>query len=170
VTYAPILGIVRAMATCRFVEDTERPGLAPQIAALEAVLEPNPWGEDSLRGTLELPGTLLAVTEDSDGQILSYCLLQRVLDEASVLQVGTALAFQRQGLARKLIRFCCDRLRALAVTMLWLEVRAHNTAALALYEQLGFVKTGVRTRYYPPIVPGDPEEDALVLCLTLAPA
>jgi ribosomal-protein-alanine N-acetyltransferase len=162
--------MVRAMVTCRFIEDEQRPGLAPQVAALEAVLEPHPWGEDSLRNTLLRPETLLAVSEAPDGQLRSYCLMQRVLDEATILQVGTDPAFQRQGLARQLIQACCDRLRTLEVATLWLEVRAHNTPALALYEQLGFVKTGVRPRYYPPIVPGESEEDALVLSLSIPPA
>lgn len=154
----------------RLVSDAERPLLASQVAALEAVLEPHPWGEDSLRSTLDQPQTLLAVIEDPHSAILSYCLIQSVLDEATLLQVGTAHAAQRQGLARTLILFCADTLGAQGCQTLWLEVRASNTAARALYQQLGFVQTGVRTRYYPPLVPGAPEEDALLLSLPLRPS
>ncbi len=156
------------MVTCRFITEAERPALAPPLAALEAELEPHPWGEDSLRRTLAQPETQLAVLEDLDGTIRSYCLMQQVLDEATILQVGTARAAQRQGLAKRLLGFCHATLRALGCRTLWLEVRAHNAPAIALYHQLGFAKTGVRPRYYPPLTPGGPEEDALVFCLSLA--
>ena len=91
------------------------------------------------------------------------------MDEATILQVGTARAAQRQGLAKKLLGYCHATLRALGCRTLWLEVRAHNAPAIALYHQLGFAKTGVRPRYYPPIVPGESEEDALVLSLSIPP-
>jgi ribosomal-protein-alanine N-acetyltransferase len=49
------------------------------------------------------------------------------------------------------------------VQELFLEVRASNRAALALYLSLGFSQTGRRPRYYI-----DPVEDALLLTLRLA--
>ena len=39
-----------------------------------------------------------------------------------------------------------------------LEVRSSNTAAIRLYEEYGFVKTGIRKGYY------DNKEDALIMC------
>ena len=38
-----------------------------------------------------------------------------------------------------------------------LEVRASNSAAIALYEQLGFKRVGIRARYY------DSVEDAILM-------
>ena len=42
-----------------------------------------------------------------------------------------------------------DRLLAIAGTdTVYLEVRTDNVPAIALYESVGFVKMGVRKRYY----------------------
>lgn len=48
---------------------------------------------------------MLAVAEDEDesGRLLGYCLIQQVLDEATVLQMGTAPSAQRQGIAGRLL-------------------------------------------------------------------
>jgi ribosomal-protein-alanine N-acetyltransferase len=48
--------------------------------------------------------------------------------------------------------------RAAGVHDATLEVRRSNTAAIRLYERLGFHVEGVRTNYY-----SEPSEDALIL-------
>ncbi|MNR57792.1 ribosomal-protein-alanine N-acetyltransferase [compost metagenome] len=48
---------------------------------------------------------------------------------------------------------------------LWLEVRASNRAAIALYEDLGFNEVTVRRNYYPS---ANGREDAIVMALPLA--
>ncbi|MCR2392783.1 ribosomal-protein-alanine N-acetyltransferase, partial [Salmonella enterica] len=47
---------------------------------------------------------------------------------------------------------------------LWLEVRASNQAAIALYEDLGFNEVTVRRNYYPS---AHGREDAIVMALPL---
>jgi ribosomal-protein-alanine N-acetyltransferase len=49
---------------------------------------------------------------------------------------------------------------------LWLEVRASNTRARALYRRRGFAEVGVRKAYYPAPVR---REDAVVMSLAMAP-
>jgi ribosomal-protein-alanine N-acetyltransferase len=46
----------------------------------------------------------------------------------------------------------------------WLEVRAGNQEAQALYRRHGFVVTGVRPKYYPA---REGREDAVLMSLTL---
>jgi len=46
----------------------------------------------------------------------------------------------------------------LGVRYLTLEVRASNTPAIALYQSLGFIKVGIRKKYYE-----DNQEDALLM-------
>jgi len=50
------------------------------------------------------------------------------------------------------------------VLTLWLEVRASNLGAIALYEQLEFNEVSVRRNYYPT---AEGREDALIMALTL---
>lgn len=144
--------------------------LIAALAQLESLLLPHPWGEASLTSTLAQPGIVLAVAEDEGGRLLAYCLIQQVLDEATVLQMGTAPCAQRQGIAGRLLSLGLTALQASGCVTLWLEVRASNTAARALYRRLGFVVETVRKRYYPALVPGEPDEDALVMRRPLDPA
>ena len=57
-----------------------------------------------------------------------------------------------------------DRAPALlGAEQIFLEVRAGNRAAIALYETSGFAAIGRRIAYYPPTHPQAPREDALVM-------
>jgi ribosomal-protein-alanine N-acetyltransferase len=152
------------------VAASESTALLPAVAELEATLLPHPWGQDSLGSTLAQAGTLLAVAEDPSSRLLSYCVIQQICDEATVLQVGTARAAQGQGLASRLLQQCIEQLSTTGCVTLWLEVRAGNAAAIGLYQRLGFVTETVRKRYYPPLLPGAPDEDAWVMRYNFSPA
>lgn len=69
--------------------------------------------------------------------------------EAEIHTIGVTKAWQHKGIGRamlvELLRRADER-RA----PVYLEVRADNDAAIALYEQYGFSKLGIRPRYYQP--------------------
>lgn len=48
-----------------------------------------------------------------------------------------------------LLEHLIDELEKRGVVTLWLEVRASNAAAIALYESLGFNEATIRRNYYP---------------------
>jgi len=65
--------------------------------------------------------------------------------EYEVHTIGVDPAYQGQGIGRELL----DRLLAIADGgTVFLEVRTDNEPAIGLYESAGFVKMGVRKRYY----------------------
>jgi ribosomal protein S18 acetylase RimI-like enzyme len=76
---------------------------------------------------------------------------------AHLMNVYTNSKYRRQGIARTLLteflRLIPDETENIA-----LEVRQSNSAAIALYEQFGFEKKGVRKRFY-----RSPVEDADVM-------
>lgn len=82
--------------------------------------------------------------------------------DADLLTIATAPAARRRGVARLMLRELIGRARAAGCGALLLEVRASNAAAQALYVSEGFVRIGMRRRYYTA-----PVEDALVMRLTL---
>lgn len=69
-------------------------------------------------------------------------------DEAELIRIAVAPEARRQGLARKLMeaseRFLLDD----GIDNLYLEVRASNTAARALYEAMGWKLQRLRKAYY----------------------
>jgi len=72
--------------------------------------------------------------------------------------------YQRQGLGRALLEYIISELENRGIATLWLEVRASNQAAIALYESLGFNEATIRRNYYPA---KDGREDAIVMALPL---
>ena len=65
--------------------------------------------------------------------------------EYEVHTIGVDLAFQGQGIGRRLL----DELLNFADGgVVYLEVRTDNEAAIALYRSVGFARIGLRRRYY----------------------
>ena len=70
--------------------------------------------------------------------------------------------YRRLGIGRALLdRILAEGKRA-EISCAFLELRAGNTAALALYEDCGFRVTARRSKYY-----SEPVEDALVMIVQL---
>ena len=66
--------------------------------------------------------------------------------------------------ARELLEHLIETLETRGVLTLWLEVRASNHAAIALYESLGFNEATIRRNYYPT---AEGREDAIVMALPI---
>ncbi|EPF20695.1 MULTISPECIES: ribosomal protein S18-alanine N-acetyltransferase [Cedecea] len=101
---------------------------------------------------------------DVDGKMAAFAVTQVVLDEATLFNIAVDPAYQRQGLGRALLEHLIQELEKRDVFTLWLEVRASNLAARALYESLGFNEATVRRNYYPA---KEGREDAIIMALPL---
>jgi len=97
-------------------------------------------------------------------QVAGFAITQIVLDEATLFNIAIDPAFQRQGLGRKLLEDVIEKLEQREIVTLWLEVRASNSKAIALYESLGFNEVSVRRNYYPA---AQGREDAIMMALIL---
>ena len=80
---------------------------------------------------------------------VGYYLAQQVLDECHLHNIAIAPDFQRRGFARQLLQDLGQQAVARQCREILLEVRASNTAAIALYEHSGFRYQGSRPGYYP---------------------
>lgn len=120
------------------------PADLPALAALEQAALPDPWTPAQLAGELAQPITRALLAGDGT-QPLGYALGRVVAGEAEVLRVAVHPAHRRQGLGRALLRALHA---ACAAEEVFLEVRAGNTAAIALYEAEGYARVGRRPGYY----------------------
>lgn len=77
-----------------------------------------------------------------------YAAFRLGLDEAELLRVAVAPECRRAGIGRALVAAGLAHLAALGLDSCHLEVRAGNDPALALYAGLGFLRVGLRPRYY----------------------
>ncbi|MBQ7597255.1 MAG: ribosomal protein S18-alanine N-acetyltransferase [Clostridia bacterium] len=131
----------------------------PSLAALEAQCFSVPWSENALRAELENEHAHFFVAELC-GEICGYVGLHILLDEGYLCNLAVAEAFRRRGVGKALMSAAIDCCKAQGCAFLSLEVRPSNTAAVRLYEALGFSKRGERTHFYTL-----PDEDALILTL-----
>lgn len=99
-----------------------------------------------------------------DNQHVGHGVINQVLDEAHLLNIAIAVKQQGQGLGLQLLGYLMQRASERGCVECFLELRASNRAAYALYERFGFNEIGRRRDYYPAL---DGHEDALVMACTL---
>lgn len=97
--------------------------------------------------------------------LIGYFVAMKGVDEVHLLNITVAPAFQGQGWAPLMLEALSGWSRGQNAQWLWLEVRASNLRALAIYERHGFRRVGVRKGYYP--AEGHAREDAVVMSLRL---
>ena len=145
-----------------------RPATSQDVSAIVAVQRKNPqaaqWRECDYVRLAEEPGGVLLVAEDAAGQVLGFAAAQCVGDEAELQNLAVDPDRQRQGVGQGLLRGVHCRLGAAETKRVYLEVRASNQPALALYQSSGYAVVGRRQDYYPA-----PREDALVLSAAISP-
>ena len=131
------------------------------VAAIEAIIQPqDAWGYQTIIELLAQDSIDLFVVYQID-KVVSYCLYQVVFEQAEILRIGTHPDYQRQGIASRIFTGLNKALEANQVESLLLEVRADNTAAIALYEQQGLAVIHTRKGYYQ--IPHRPAIDALIM-------
>jgi ribosomal-protein-alanine N-acetyltransferase len=140
-----------------------RPADLAALAVLEAECFTHPWTEAQIAEEISVapPGGVF-VLEGCSGTaaagICAYCAFRLVLDEMHVMNVAVAPGARRRGLARRLVGFALRRAARGGARRAFLELRAGNREAFALYQSLGFRPLSRRREYYQ-----QPVEDALVL-------
>ena len=128
-----------------------------ELCRIEHEAFSDPWSIEMLREELCNPLSIYIGIREGD-KLLGYAGMQIILDEGHIHNVAVSHDFRRQGIARRLT----DRLLEIAeehvLSVMFLEVRESNTAAIALYESLGFDTVGHRQSYY-----RNPQENALLM-------
>lgn len=98
-------------------------------------------------------------------QPIAFALCRQVLDEVELLLCAAHPDHRRAGLGRQIIQAVVDVARSRNAVRLFLEVRASNNSARALYAACGMQQQGVRKSYYRTVT-GEPL-DAITLGLSL---
>jgi ribosomal-protein-alanine N-acetyltransferase len=119
-----------------------------------------PWPERSFNYEVnENPAARCWVAE-VDGRITAMLVMWLIVDEAHIATLATHPGFRRQGIGERLLLTALAAAREEGARRAFLEVRAGNLGAQALYKKYGFSVDGVRPRYYK-----DNNEDAILMSL-----
>jgi [ribosomal protein S18]-alanine N-acetyltransferase len=134
------------------------------VLRVENLCYPNPWSREIFERELRADWSNLVVIdpEDESGQTIGHICYWVVHDELHILNVSVDPDHRRKGLARQMLTVALEVCTEQRLQYVTLEVRVSNTAAITLYESLGFRSIGRRKNYY-----SDNREDALVLALVL---
>ncbi|MBQ8654267.1 MAG: ribosomal protein S18-alanine N-acetyltransferase [Clostridia bacterium] len=128
------------------------------VAAIEAATFPTPWSEADFERELTTNAVARYLVAEKDGQVIGFAGAWVILDESHVTNIAIAQAHRGCGYGRALTAELMQYLSNLGAAYATLEVRKSNLTAQNLYQSLGFIKLGVRKRYYE-----DNNEDALLM-------
>lgn len=126
----------------------------PRCVELEKQLfgDEDPWSERAFAAELD-EGHYYLGAYTGDGELIGYAGLamagREPHHEASVHNIGVDPAWQGNGIGRLLLRGLLERADAEGYPV-YLEVRTDNAPAIGLYQAHGFVRIGLRRRYYQP--------------------
>ncbi len=121
--------------------------MAAQIAELERICFSDPWSEELLCESIRHPLYRFPVVCDG-AKVLGYGGMFLTLPEAQIANIAVASEARRRGIGTGLLRALCSEAEAAGAEVIFLEVREHNTGAIALYEKEGFTRVGMRRNYY----------------------
>jgi ribosomal-protein-alanine N-acetyltransferase len=94
--------------------------------------------------------------------LAGYIVARLGADELHINNVAVREGYRRSGIGRDLLTRILAEGKLLGVPTAFLELRAGNAGALALYEKCGFRVASRRKNYY-----SEPVEDALVMIIQL---
>jgi len=127
------------------------------VAAVEAATFPTPWSRDAFDSEMRNVAARYLVAE-KEGKVIGYAGAWIILDESHITNIAVLKEERGQGIGRRLTEGLIQYLSNLGAAYATLEVRKSNEVAQNLYKSLGFIKLGVRKRYYE-----DNGEDALIM-------
>ncbi len=117
------------------------------------------WTAETFLSELNSPLNILC-TDERSGKITGFALGRIAADEAELFQIAVLPTFRRQGIALKLMRGLHAEMKRRGAAACFLEVRSRNSAAIALYEKIGYEYLARRKNYYP-------DDDALIYKILL---
>lgn len=133
-----------------------------EVFAVERASYQFPWSEGIFRDCLRVGYVCRVLALES--RVIGYGVMSVGAGEAHILNLCVSDAYRCRGLGRRMLVYLLERGATAGMSEAFLEVRPSNTAAIRLYQAIGFEQVGMRRGYYQAV---GGREDAAVLRLTL---
>lgn len=133
----------------------------PAVSQIDKLSFTMPWPEHSFH--YEVAENRVArcfVAETEDHRIAAMIVSWIIVDEMHIATIATHPDFRRQGIGERILHDALIDGRDVGAHLAFLEVRASNEVAQAMYRKFGFRASGKRPRYY-----RDNNEDAILMTL-----
>jgi ribosomal-protein-alanine N-acetyltransferase len=119
-----------------------------------------PWPERSFKFEVSENPASRGWVAEMDGHIAGMLVLWLLVDEAHIATIAVHPEFRRQGIGERILIETLRAAYAEGARRAFLEVRAGNGVAQAMYRKYGFEVSGLRPHYYK-----DNGEDAVLMAL-----
>ena len=116
-----------------------------RVTEIERLVQTHPWSRQQFQESLT---SYQCTVYEQANQVVGFCILQPVLDEANLLLMAVHPSQQGKGLGYELLDHSIQQLKNNPVQV-FLEVRESNLAAIRLYEKTDFHQIDLRKNYYP---------------------
>lgn len=135
-----------------------------EVVEIEQKSGLSPWGWDAYHRELQGNdrGLMWVARLDAslarEHSLAGYVVGRQAADELHINNIAVREGYRRAGIATALLSRVLMEAKAYRAVRAFLEVRAGNAAAQAMYENCGFCAVGRRRNYY-----SNPVEDALIM-------
>lgn len=133
----------------------------PAALIIERSSFSTPWSETSFLTEVRSASSI-ALLAEIDGTGVGYIIVKTVADECHLYDLAVQGTHRRKGIAKALLESILAIISPGETRFFFLEVRASNLPALALYRSFGFLEYARRRAYY-----DHPVEDAVLMRLDL---
>ena len=118
----------------------------------------SPWKLTTFTDCFTAPYYGLLVCQNE--QVIGYAIVLEVLDEATLMDIAVTSSERGKGTGKQLLNKVIELSVDHNMNEIWLEVRASNSNAIALYEANNFKHIETRKHYYPS---SSGKEDAFIM-------
>lgn len=136
------------------------------LLAIEQRVYSHPWTRGNVQDSLSAAHWAWLAHEQQE--LVAYWLALPILDELHLLNLAVHPEHQGRGLARAALAHLREQAEQAGLQDIWLEVRASNQRAQAVYRADGYQTVGQRRDYYP--AGNGRREDALLMRRSLVGA
>lgn len=128
------------------------------ILRIERETFSRPWSPRSFHDLLGVPSAFVLVATTSSQSVLGYAVAYVAADVGELANLAVAHEARGKGYGRALLSAIVRLAESRGAASLFLDVRASNVGALALYSSAHFVEVARRKDYYT-----HPVEEAIVM-------
>lgn len=148
-----------------FVLQAEDQDELAQSFAIHQQSQPFPWSKTIFFDQASTPYEITCIS--AQGVVVAYMVTLWVVDEVTVMDIAVQQQLRRKGYGNMLFEALLSKAKSRQFESIFLEVRASNKAAIALYEQLQFDILDIRKNYYPHPHDKSKKEDAVIMRLVV---
>ena len=148
-----------------------------EVLKIESVSHIHPWTKGNFSDSLAAGHWAYCIRPQVDQMVKgsyldpavlwAYCILFPAVDELHLLNITVSPHLRKLGLGQRMMAAIEGVAAQQKMPRIILEVRPSNTAAITLYQKLGYEQIGVRKNYYPANLETGSREDALVLAKSI---